>query len=709
MDHYCLRFRYRLQSNTTIVSLIERVSTDMANSDRKWQFGHHSHALRQLLSRNETQPLQLLALGNRGIARIRDGLVTLSRQPPDSQLTLKGLFTPTNVSKYCRPQLTIRGKLLILNFVVAQSGITGLAKLAPRLSFSSRRHACLPRLMHGVYSRVNETRATPSDWTPPECDSEGETDDEMEVADALMDLDVENSPPTPTPMPTASSVGTISAENSQSSSSSLSQADLWATAWVPTRGRYRALYESSHFAKSLFESAASSSRPTRLIISGQSIPELAFALVSKIKEADLRNDFTEVFSPQRSYNILRDDGSLLTTGVGIGREVLYTAWLCYQQHAGQWFLSRFDGKCSIATTMPLVSANLVNADRRQNLVVLGCLAALLLIHGIAPEPLSPALIQWAANKCDLGSLTREFIGEWFPELRTLLDDWVSTGPTGDIRPFANHFAIYHDIQVASLQGRDQPQHQALGFEMLYTSVIGPQPPTHTELKAFVKGLRSPCANGLDFCDVIRSYPGGSTGFISRLWTSVIHNFDSIKSHLSVVTTPTRESLIDFVGQDSPVLDMDLAHMLQEWLKGSGIPCPGLFEIAKPTLSKLIPFGDVDSPAFRPKMFCWSGTGSPHVEWEDHQQLSVYFVGPDDEQYHSSPIARRGYMKMGIIRFQSCFRTIRIPILYLAELSKQSYPAKDDEGNDTEPFSLQQAIDNWFLIQTLTGIGEHSLL
>ncbi|KAF8166430.1 hypothetical protein K438DRAFT_1857228 [Mycena galopus ATCC 62051] len=629
MDHYCLRFRYRLQSNMIIMSLIERVSTDMANSNRKWQFGHHSHALRQLLSRNETQPLQLLALGNRGIARIRDGLITLSRQPPESQLTLKGLFTPTNVSKYCRPQLTIRGKLLVLNFVVAQSGITGLAKLAPRVSFSSRRHACLPRLMHGVYSRVNETRATPSDWTPPECER-----------------------------------GFMLSHDDH--------ADLWATAWIPTRGRYRALYESSDFAKSLLESAASSSRPTRLIISGQSIPELALALVSKIKEADLRNDFTE-------------------------------------QHAGQWFLSRFDGKCSIATTMPLASANLVNADRRQNLVVLGCLAALLLIHGIAPEPLSPALIQWAANKCDLGSLTREFIGEWFPELRSLLDDWVSTGPTGDIRPFANHFAIYHDIQVASLQGRDQPQHQALGFEMLYTSVIGPQPPTHTELKAFVKGLRSPCANGLDFCDVIRSYPGGSTGFISRLWTSVIHNFDSIKSHLSVVTTPTRESILDFVEQDSPVLDMDLAHMLQEWLKGSGIPCPGLFKIAKPTLSKLIPFGDVDSPAFRPKMFCWSGTGSPHVKWEDHQQLSVYFVGPDDEQYHSSPIARRGYMRMGIIRFQSCFRTIRIPILYLAELSKQSYPAKDDEGNDTEPFSLQQAIDNWFLIQTLTGIGEHSLL
>jgi len=129
MDHYCLRFRYRLQSNTTIVSLIERVSTDMANSDRKWQFGHHSHALRQLLSRNETQPLQLLALGNRGIARIRERLITLSRQPPNSQLTLKGLFTPTNVSKYCRPQLTIRGKLLILNFGMISYSLSSFSGL----------------------------------------------------------------------------------------------------------------------------------------------------------------------------------------------------------------------------------------------------------------------------------------------------------------------------------------------------------------------------------------------------------------------------------------------------------------------------------------------------------------------------------------------------------------------------------------------------
>ena len=64
------------------------------------------------------------------------------------------------------------------------------------------------------------------------------------------------------------------------------------------------------------------------------------------------------------------------------------------------------------------------------------------------DPLSPSLIQWAANCCDVRSLTREFIGEWHPELKTLLDRWISAGPAGDIQSFAEHFATFHDIQAS---------------------------------------------------------------------------------------------------------------------------------------------------------------------------------------------------------------------------------------------------------------------
>ena len=109
------------------------------------------------------------------------------------------------------------------------------------------------------------------------------------------------------------------------------------------------------------------------------------------------------------------------------------------------------------------------------------------------------------------------------------------------------------------------------------------------------------------------------------------------------------------------------------------------------------------------MLCWAATGSPHVEFEDHQQLITYFVGPDDTGYDEDPTSRAVFMQKGVICFHTCFRVARIPIVHLVELCAQTYPAHNDEGHATEPFSLQQAIDNWLMLQILAGIGRHSIL
>ncbi|KAF8157478.1 hypothetical protein K438DRAFT_2074346 [Mycena galopus ATCC 62051] len=584
----------------------------------------------------------------------------------------------------------------------------------------------------------------------------------MEVDDMLFDSDSENLPPTPTPVqptppamqppapvmqaatstsalasatptaavllpiptpriqthPTSSLALPIPSETSAtqnslpvpSSSSQSTGSGLWATTWVPIPGRYRAVFQSEDFVKSIFETASSNRAPSTLVISGRNIPELSMCLVTKCKEAAARRDFSEIMAADQVYNLLNDDGSLLSTGVGIGREAIWTAFYCYVQHGGQWFLTRFEGKCSVATTMPLASSGLVNADRRINLMVLGCLAALLLIHGIAPEPLSPCLIQWAANQCDVRSLTREFIGEWHPELKALLDRWISAGPAGDIRSFAQHFATFHDIQASQkLISRDLAQHEALGIDMLYTSVIGPQPPTHTELMEFVTGFRLPCSNGFDFGQVLCSDPSGSAGFISKTWTSVIHDFGSIEPYL-IMFTPSRSAIRQFVeSATNPILAMDLPSMLQNFLQTSGVPCSAELDEGKARFSKLIPYNEVDSPAFRPKCFCWSSTGSPHIDFDEHQKLVVHFVGPDDEGYHNDEATRRSLMKQGVIAFRACFRTVRIPIIFLAELCSRSYPAQDEGGNDIWPFTVEQAIENWLFLQTLNGIGAHTIL
>ncbi|KAJ7303798.1 hypothetical protein DFH08DRAFT_721811, partial [Mycena albidolilacea] len=140
------------------------------------------------------------------------------------------------------------------------------------------------------------------------------------------------------------------------------------------------------------------------------------------------------------------------------------------------------------------------------------------------------------------------------------------------------------------------------------------------------------------------------------------------------------------------------------LQGSGAPFPALLEEVIPRLSKLISFDQIDSPAFRSKALCWATTGSPHVEFDDQHHIVIHFVGPDDLGY-DTPLAQLSYMKLGLISFRTCFRVARIPLIYLVDLCSRTYPARDHEGNDTEPFTLQQAIDHWLLVEILAGIGD----
>ncbi|KAJ7877934.1 hypothetical protein B0H14DRAFT_2342184, partial [Mycena olivaceomarginata] len=715
LDDQNLRHIYRLDPDTKMEDLIIRVATDMQNSPRQWQFRQPSSSLRQHLHSHETLHLQLLGISNRGIGRRKDGLIVLTRQSVGQDLTLSGLLLPQNSQLFAKPRLTIRKSRLIVNLgksllfltflhshlslVVAHRGLTCLAVAGQNLT--TRRHSCLPTMMHSLFSASNEIGADTSDW-----DS---------------DIENENLPSSSTPVmqPTVSCVRhhhtqtDHSWQNCNAPSSSAQNANaaapqqLWPD-WTPPSGRYRTLYDDfPDFTRAVFQTATSNSTPPDLDISGQSVGELAMAFVNTIKAAVASSDFSHILSPQRNFTITKPDGSLLSTGTGVEKEVLYTAFSWYVDHRGAYFLPRFDNTCSIVTTMSFTSHAYVSTDRREDLMILGCLAALLLLHGIAPEPLGPAIIQFAANRCELGSLTWDFVGEYHPELRALLDTWKTMGPSGDITPFQSYFATYRDLEVISLESRDLAQHNALGPEILYTSLIGPQPPEHTELKAFFTGLQLPCPNGFDFLQVIRSSPGGSTSFIAWTWTSIIHDFDSLKSHL-LVSPLASSSVAQLAQPGNPVLDMNLTQLLHRFLQGSGAPCPQLFAEAVPRLSRLIPFDQVDSPGFRSKALCWATTGSPHVNFDEQYRITVHFVGPNDTGYDSSAY-RASYMKHGLISFRTCFKVGRIPVVHLADLCSRTYPARDEEGNDTEPFTLQQAIDSWLLIEILAGIGGHSML
>ncbi|KAJ7355492.1 hypothetical protein DFH08DRAFT_954977 [Mycena albidolilacea] len=295
-------------------------------------------------------------------------------------------------------------------------------------------------MMHSLFSASNEIGADTSGWVAPKCESDGETDNEMEVERSLsFDSDIENenlpSSSTPVMQPTNHNAPSSSAQNISllllySSSSTIQNANaaapqqLWPD-WTPPSGRYRALYDDfPDFTKAVFETATSNSTPPDLDISGQSVGELAMAFVNTIKAAVASSDFSHILSPQRNFTMCILSHGMLTIGGPIFSLTLMTH------------------------TMSLASHAYVSTDCCEDLMILGCLAALLLLHGIAPKPLGPAIIQFAANRCKLGSLTWDFVGEYHPELRALLDIWKMMGPSGDIIPFQSYFATYHDLEAS---------------------------------------------------------------------------------------------------------------------------------------------------------------------------------------------------------------------------------------------------------------------
>lgn len=56
----------------------------------------------------------------------------------------------------------------------------------------------------------------------------------------------------------------------------------------------------------------------------------------------------------------------------------------------------------------------------------------------------------------------------------------------------------------------------------------------------------------------------------------------------------------------------LQGILTKFLKGSGIPCPQLFDQAKSHFSDLVNLEQIDEPSYRSKMFCWAATGCPSL-------------------------------------------------------------------------------------------------
>ena len=140
-----------------------------------------------------------------------------------------------------------------------------------------------------------------------------------------------------------------------------------------------------------------------------------------------------------------------TFGPGLERDVIYTAFNRYVTSFSKWFLPRFDNRASLQMSCGFwraMSGGVVSESRLLAMRKLGAICALLLIHGICPEPLNPLIFQFIIHNGDFNSLHRSLIQEWHPELLDLINRWLAVGSTDSLEPFRAHFASYHDTDVS---------------------------------------------------------------------------------------------------------------------------------------------------------------------------------------------------------------------------------------------------------------------
>lgn len=212
----------------------------------------------------------------------------------------------------------------------------------------------------------------------------------------------------------------------------------------------------------------------------------------------------------------------MSMGDGIELEVLSFIFSEFLGSSAEWFLPRADDQSSLAITLSLSAARFLPAARRRDLMALGAVTALLLIHQIAPIPLGPAFLQYVIHDCDLNSLHPAFLSEWHPELYHTIKNWIASGPEGNAVPFRAPFATWSDLDVsrilatlciltnhlmflyskiATIRQQTQESHYALAAELLRNSLIGCHPPQHPEFEAFLRGFALPCRNGFTFLRV----------------------------------------------------------------------------------------------------------------------------------------------------------------------------------------------------------------
>lgn len=95
--------------------------------------------------------------------------------------------------------------------------------------------------------------------------------------------------------------------------------------------------------------------------------------------------------------------------------------------------------------------------------------------------------------------------------------------------------------------------------------------------------------------------------------SQIQNFDSIRDYINIRTSPQLPPLIPTIRFATGLSGFTYESLFRDFLSGQGIPCPQLFSEARETFGNLVDLTQINTLAFRSRVFCWAATGSPLLD------------------------------------------------------------------------------------------------
>nr|GAT53548.1 predicted protein [Mycena chlorophos] len=479
----------------------------------------------------------------------------------------------------------------------------------------------------------------------------------------------------------------------------------WANEWIQQRGTHEAVFQAPDLFNAICAIAIQGQNGAvgRLAIRGTSVAHAARVFSKRLAECVQQHDISPMFTPIQHWAVRTEDNSRNSFGDGPRREILLQT--LHSLISDSTLVREMSGK---RLSIALVSEELGDAyflpAHLLRAKVFGALVVFLLANGIVPDALEPALLQFALNNGDPASLTPAFIKEFYSDIDRAVTQYYAAGPHADFsqpqyRDVAAHLSIWQNIDAREFSRRSVTMYNKTGSEMVLAGTIGPKGIAHPMVRAFVEGVNLPFRNGITVAEIIRSDPTDTASHITRGLASVIHGPTDLDPWLTV-TSPEPDTLVRFAGVAGLSDPVDLRELVSGFLGRTGVPSP--LSLASASYDSSIPIDHIDKIHFRARLLCRVATGFDQLMLKSFERINIAFVNPGDA-YHPNANdgdAIRQIMQAGKVAVRSCFHEVKIPIPHLDQLLEATYPVGDLA-------TLQDAIDNWLLVELLELAGRHS--